>query len=70
MEGLSPKALQAQQANDLYRLLENVFEEMKVDWASVREDEVCMNFRLCLHLLSKYGLNIPYPKTFEAVLGC
>ncbi|CAE7572933.1 unnamed protein product [Symbiodinium necroappetens] len=65
MEGLSPKVLQAQQAKELYLVLENVFEEMKVDWTSVREDEVCMNFRLCLHLLAKYGLAIPYPKTFE-----
>ncbi|CAE7548650.1 hypothetical protein AK812_SmicGene46904 [Symbiodinium microadriaticum] len=65
MEGLSPKVVQALQAKELYNVLETIFEEMKVDWASVREDEVCMNFRLCLHLLGKYGLAIPYPKTFE-----
>ncbi|CAE7328222.1 unnamed protein product [Symbiodinium necroappetens] len=39
MEGAAPKLLQAQQARDLYIVLENVFAEMEVDWAAVREDE-------------------------------
>ena len=41
---------QAQQAKELYLLLENVFEEMKVDWASVREDEVRVSAYDCTFL--------------------
>ncbi|CAE7391721.1 unnamed protein product [Symbiodinium microadriaticum] len=39
MEGAAPKLLQAQQARELYILLENVFAEMELDWTAVREDE-------------------------------
>lgn len=39
--------------------------ENSICCGAVYEVDVCMNFRLCLHLLGKYGLAIPYPKTFE-----
>ena len=41
---------------------------LKVIFQHCESTEVCINFKLCLHILAKYGLAIPYPKIFEAFL--